>query len=299
LLTTPVAGVEEFLTDKRYTTITTGTARKEYALFDIAGTSGRIPFETTNGRLTDNANFLFAITNGGILSVGTTSATGGNLNIGSTAAASGNNPLATFTGAAHTGQTASTELTDINFNLARNVTFATGALATQRAFRIQAPTYSFAATSTITKAVTFSISGPPAAGSLSVITQALAMELENGSLQVTNGVTKSMLFGNTATSQSSAATFTLSLMGGNVVNVSMVANITSMTINSNSYATGEYFIYFTQDATGSRTITGWPAGVKWPGGVAPTLTTTPNKTDIIRFIFDGSQFWASVVAQNY
>lgn len=54
LLTTPLAGVEEFLTDKRYTTITTGTARKEYALWDAAGTIGRIPFTTTNGRLLDD-----------------------------------------------------------------------------------------------------------------------------------------------------------------------------------------------------------------------------------------------------
>lgn len=59
LLTAPVIGVEEFLTDKRYTTISTGTARKEYALNDIALTTGRIPYTTTNGRLTDNSGFLF------------------------------------------------------------------------------------------------------------------------------------------------------------------------------------------------------------------------------------------------
>ena len=60
LLTTPVVGVEEFLTDKRYTTITTGTARKEYTLNDIALTATRVPFATTNGRLTDLATFTYA-----------------------------------------------------------------------------------------------------------------------------------------------------------------------------------------------------------------------------------------------
>lgn len=35
-----------------------------------------------------------------------------------------------------------------------------------------------------------------------------------------------------------------------------------------------------QDATGSRTITSWPA-IKWIGGAAPVLTTTPNATDLI------------------
>jgi hypothetical protein len=67
LLATPVAGIDEFLTDKRYFTITTGAARKEYTLNDIALTSGRVPFATTNGRLTDgglswdNSNSLLQI----------------------------------------------------------------------------------------------------------------------------------------------------------------------------------------------------------------------------------------------
>lgn len=60
LLTTATAGTEEFLTDKRYTTITTGAARKEYTLNDAALTSGRVPFATTNGRLTDDADMTFA-----------------------------------------------------------------------------------------------------------------------------------------------------------------------------------------------------------------------------------------------
>lgn len=59
LLTTAESGAKEFLTDKEYLTITTGAARKEVALFDIAGTSGRIPYETTNGRLTDASTLTF------------------------------------------------------------------------------------------------------------------------------------------------------------------------------------------------------------------------------------------------
>jgi hypothetical protein len=55
LLTTAEAGAVEFLTDKWYPTITTGAARKEFTLNDIALTSGRVPFSTTNGRLTDSS----------------------------------------------------------------------------------------------------------------------------------------------------------------------------------------------------------------------------------------------------
>lgn len=60
LLTSAEAGAMEFLTDKAYLTITTGTARKEFTLNDGALTSGRIPFATTNGRLTDDADLTFA-----------------------------------------------------------------------------------------------------------------------------------------------------------------------------------------------------------------------------------------------
>lgn len=54
LLTSPEAGAQEFLTDKFYATITTGTARKEFSLNDAALTSGIVPVATTNGRLTDS-----------------------------------------------------------------------------------------------------------------------------------------------------------------------------------------------------------------------------------------------------
>jgi len=55
-----------------------------------------------------------------------------------------------------------------------------------------------------------------------------------------------------------------------------------------------------QDATGSRTVT-WPAGTTWEGGVAPTLTTTANKTDIFMLMTrDGGTTWFAFTAgQNF
>lgn len=47
-----------------------------------------------------------------------------------------------------------------------------------------------------------------------------------------------------------------------------------------------------QDGTGSRTVT-WPATVHWPGGTAPTLTTTANKVDIITFYWDGTTYFGN------
>lgn len=55
LLTTAVAGMDEFLSDKRYFTITTGIARKEYTFNDVALNTSIVPVTTTNGRLTNSA----------------------------------------------------------------------------------------------------------------------------------------------------------------------------------------------------------------------------------------------------
>ena len=62
LLTAPEVGAVEFLTDDWYGTITTGTARKRFVFADVGGTGGaltstRVPYATTNGRLTDASGF--------------------------------------------------------------------------------------------------------------------------------------------------------------------------------------------------------------------------------------------------
>lgn len=93
---------------------------------------------------------------------------------------SGTQTALTVTGAADTGVTASTEQADVYFNLARTVTWATGALTTQRAVRIAAPTYAFAAASTVTTAVTVDISGAPAAGANATLTTAYALRVASG-----------------------------------------------------------------------------------------------------------------------
>lgn len=54
---------------------------------------------------------------------------------------------------------------------------------------------------------------------------------------------------------------------------------------------GVYTMSLKQDSTGSRTAT-WPASVKWPGGTAPTLTTTATTGyDIISFRYDGTNYY--------
>lgn len=78
LLTTSVAGAVEFLTDKFHATITTGAARKELTLNDIALTSGRVPFATTNGRLTDSSSLAYTSGTGLLVSDNVKLTTAGN-----------------------------------------------------------------------------------------------------------------------------------------------------------------------------------------------------------------------------
>lgn len=76
----------------------------------------------------------------------------------------------TITSAAHTAQTASTEIPSLYLNFAATRTWATGAIAAQSEVKIMAPTYAFAGASTITNAATLMISGAPVAGANATIT---------------------------------------------------------------------------------------------------------------------------------
>lgn len=83
------------------------------------------------------------------------------------------------TGGAHTTLTASVEAIDARFNFARTVQFATGALALQRVFSIEAPTYGFVAASTLTNAITTYITGGPIAGTNATIDVTMGLMVDN------------------------------------------------------------------------------------------------------------------------
>lgn len=105
-----------------------------------------------------------------------------------------------------------------------------------------------------------------------------------------------------ATSVNSATTLALDCSLGNVFDISMISNITTLSF-SNVPASGKAYaivLKVKQDATGNRSVT-WPASVKWPNGTAPTLTATANKYDVIvLFTLDGGTTWSgSVSSQNY
>jgi len=99
----------------------------------------------------------------------------------------------------------------------------------------------------------------------------------------------------------SSGTLTLNIENGNVFRVSLNANITTLTI-SNPSGTGNacsFTLIFDADGT-ARTVT-WPAAVKWPGGTAPTLTSTASRSDMFVFYTNnaGTAYYAMTAAQNF
>jgi hypothetical protein len=169
---------------------------------------GAAPSSPTNGDLWTTTAGLFARINGATVAYGagtvtgsgaanslavwtSTTAVGTVANLTASTAAvsytqaaqsSGVNVAFTIVGGAHTNLTASTEVIGFNVNLAQTVQHATGALATQRAMVVQAPTYSFVAASVITSAATLAITGAPVTGTNATITSAYALWIQAGKL---------------------------------------------------------------------------------------------------------------------
>ena len=97
----------------------------------------------------------------------------------------------------------------------------------------------------------------------------------------------------------SAGVLTLNLANGNVFDVALNAN-TTLTISSPPAANnaGSFVLIFTAD--GNPRAVSWGASILWPGGTAPTLTSTNGKRDVFGFISlnTGSNFMGFIGGQN-
>jgi hypothetical protein len=100
------------------------------------------------------------------------------------------------------------------------------------------------------------------------------------------------------TAQTAAASTTIDCSTSNNFVVTMAASVTTLTFINVPASSRVYSmtLILVQDATGGRTVT-WPASVKWSNAVVPTLTTTPNKTDVITLVtYDGGTSWLGFTA---
>ncbi len=102
------------------------------------------------------------------------------------------------------------------------------------------------------------------------------------------------------TASISAGVLTIDLSTGNYFTVSNTANITTFTV-TNPPASGyksNFILCLTANGSGFTQV--YPGTTLWPGGSAPTLTTTNGKKDCLGFLSrDGGTNWIGfVMGQN-
>ena len=94
----------------------------------------------------------------------------------------------------------------------------------------------------------------------------------------------------------SGATYTIDLANGTVQFITLTDDCT---FTFPTATAGKSFsLFLIQDGTGSRTVT-WPASVKWPYSLDPTLTTTATKVDRFTFTADGTNWYGASAGQSY
>ncbi len=91
----------------------------------------------------------------------------------------------------------------------------------------------------------------------------------------------------------SAGTLTIDLESGNVFEVTLTQDVTSLVLVHPPSAgrAGSCSLILKQDATGGRAFA-WPAAVKWAGGAPPAITSAANAVDVYALITrDGGATW--------
>ena len=112
-----------------------------------------------------------------------------------------------------------------------------------------------------------------------------------------NNVYATTLVDKYASPSISTNTLTLDLNTGSVFNVSLNANITTLTLqNIPSAGNIAFFVLlFTADGT-ARSVT-WPASVRWADGQPPSISSTLNKRDVFTFFsVDAGTTWNAIIS---
>lgn len=96
------------------------------------------------------------------------------------------------------------------------------------------------------------------------------------------------------------ATITIDPVNGRDQIVTIAGNRALVLANSASLPWDQIKLTIKQDGSGSRTITSWPSGSRFAGGVAPTLSTVGNKEDVFVIEHRGSaDFRVTTAGQGY
>jgi hypothetical protein len=90
---------------------------------------------------------------------------------------------------------------------------------------------------------------------------------------------------------------TLSVSSGTLLTATLTAS-TACTFTMPTPTAGKSFTLLLKQPASTGNGTATFAGVKWPGGVAPTITPTAGEMDILSFCSDGTD-WFGSYAQGY
>jgi hypothetical protein len=99
------------------------------------------------------------------------------------------------------------------------------------------------------------------------------------------------------TPSSSSNVLTLDCENGNVFEVTLTENVTTLTLSNPpaSGTAGAVTLILKQDGTGGHTFA-WPVAVKWAGGIAPTISSGANDVDIYTLITtDAGTTWYGMI----
>lgn len=204
-----------------------------------------------------------------------------------TVASTGTPTAFTLTPAANTSLTASTEVPDIKYNLARTVTWSTGTLTTQRFFCIMAPTIAFNSSSTCDTAATFSIDNSPIAGTNATITNPYSVWVQSGMLRLDSTVVTTEIINNPS---GTTQTINWRLSNKQTLNLSSASGTVTLTFTDPPLSSPLRLIII-QGGTARNLV--FPANVKWDSIGAPTWTSDTNKTRIISLEFNGTNYYST------
>jgi hypothetical protein len=121
--------------------------------------------------------------------------------------------------------------------------------------------------------------------------------LNNDKVETTNGALTNPTVTNyveTAYTANTSTAITLNLANGTVQILTLTG---SPTITMPAAVAGKSFIIQLKTGAGSYSVT-WTT-VKWPGGTAPTITSTASRMDIYSFFSDGTNWYGTTVGQSY
>lgn len=139
----------------------------------IIGTISALGVVTTNAQI---------ITASSMVNLQSNAATLGGFLFTGVANTSGARSYSVWQPTSNTGITASTAVPGFDWQ-AHTMTWATGALTSQKEFSIAAPTYAFAGASTLSDAATLYVSGAPIAGANATITRSYALWTDDGDVR--------------------------------------------------------------------------------------------------------------------